>query len=207
MRWIFDLDHTLVDTDRFKADLAESFAACGVAPEQFWATLRASYAKPPHVGMHGIAKHLALLGPDAMGVTPADVLRELTTRANAHGSTYLYPDVLPQLQRLRAEGHTCHIVTLGDPDEQRLKFEATGLAAVCDSYVSTTEHDPALGKAPLVVHLVGDGAGAVNVNDSPREVLAVAAAAPKLRHFLIRRPNRPQAPDGPWVVATGLDQI
>lgn len=207
MRWIVDLDHTLVDTDRFKADLAASFAACGVVQDQFWATLKASYAKPPQVGMHGIAKHLTLLGSAATGVAPADVLRELTARTRARGAGLLYPDVLPVLQRLVARGDTVHVVTLGDPDEQRLKFEASGLAAVCASYVSTTEPNPALGKAPLVAALVGDGAGAMSVNDSPSETLAVAAKCTKLRHFLIRRPGRPPVADGPWVVAPGLDLV
>lgn len=207
MRWIVDLDHTLVDTDRFKADLAASFAACGVAQEQFWATLRASYAKPPHVGMHGIAKHLTLLGLAAAGVKPADVLRELAARTRARGAGLLYPDVLPVLQRLIARGDTVHVVTLGDPDEQRLKFEASGLAGFCASYVSTTAADPATGKALLVAAIVGDGRDAVNVNDSPREVSAVAARCPKLRHFLIRRPGRPEVLDGPWVVAPGLDLV
>ena len=208
MRILFGLDHTLFDTHFFKQDVALSFFRFGIPEEEFWSTFHLSHnADLDHKGTYSIEKHMKLLGDAVEGLTADQIFAELARRASMRGSGYLYPDVLPSLQQLYEQGIELHVLSLGAPNEQRLKFMASGIAPYCKSFHTTNLAEPRAGKLRLANSILNRKGVSITVNGLIPEVAAFEHEYLELRHFLIRRYNESTQLGGPGIVVQNLFEV
>ncbi len=185
LRFIFDLDRTIFDTQRYADDQASSFADFGLHRERFFATIPAAYTIEGRAG-YSVEQHLRILGNEMSDVSPEAIRSAMRKRARTYSHGYAYPDVRDTLQQLADERIPTHIVTLGVPSEQQFKYEVSGLAPYITSFTCTRRGDARLGKIPAMATVAHPGDTTIHVNDSPSEIKSAAQAFPAMQHFLIQ---------------------
>lgn len=111
-----DLDHTLIDTDAYKDELARSLRPFGVTRAKFFADYKA-------VRMQGFA-----IGPLIKRLIRDEakqkVARAALLRASRTAGLFLYPDVLPFLRAMRRKNVRLILYSWGDRAFQNLKLKS-----------------------------------------------------------------------------------
>lgn len=183
---LLDFDHTLFDTDRFFwEDVRQAVLDLGIDPQRWEDAYEAVWPTG-----YSLAKHLKDLGASPAGAARAlEVLR----RRFRDLRPYLFPDVLPFLERARARGTGLILLSFGDPGWQAFKVGGAGIGPYFRSVLTTRSENS---KAEALAS-VADGAGTLAaVDNSPAELDAMRERCPSLRTYLINRvpPDRGEAP-------------
>jgi FMN phosphatase YigB (HAD superfamily) len=134
--FLFDVDNTLIDNDRVKADFATGIAAALGAEQagRFWAIYEDVRHERDFVDL---PLTLERLDQELRGDAGVVVVRELVL--GYPFETALYPDALEVLAHVQSAGPAA-IVTDGDPVYQPAKIERAGLAAAVDGRVFVYTH-------------------------------------------------------------------
>jgi phosphoglycolate phosphatase-like HAD superfamily hydrolase len=179
--FILDFDHTLFDTDRFFwVDLRAAFARWAIDAAQW----EASYAEVWPTG-YSLEKHLDVLARKG-GVTDAAVAAMRRTLDESFGDlrAYLFADVEPFLDRLRAEQIPCFLVSFGDPTWQSTKVTRAGLVPFFREIFFTGRVQS---KAEVVESLAGRFPQLTVVDNDPRELDLIKACRPQVETLWMTR--------------------
>ena len=180
---IFDLDHTLFQTNLLKQDIASVFIQHGESEVDFWKTFYDSYTSPfgGTNGYYSIDRHL-LLGNYRSMVEKKRLKRQLIDVIHQRGSGYLFDDVLVTLQALRVGGHRLVLLSKGDEELQHLKVVVTGI----ESYFHTI-HFVRKDKRPIFKKIISEQDATINVNDHHNELRWAKQIAPTVKNIYIQR--------------------
>ncbi len=128
---IFDLDHTLFQTDILKQDIQDVFSTFGIKGDIFWDSFYKAYdINPNELGCYSPQKQLQVLGLTEKIPLVMDAV--ITIMKNRNGG-YLYADVISSLHMFKNMGEVMVIVTKGDKNFNALKIEAAGLNQFCSA--------------------------------------------------------------------------
>jgi len=183
MTVIFDLDHTLLDTEAFKASLSAALSALGPSPERVTETYVETVGREDGAYDYDPDVHIGLLAadiPGSVGLKEAHRAVEGTVRRIGE---HLFPGVAELLDALRDRGVRLVLLTMGNEAWQRRKIAASGLRRFFDAVrtVSADKH--------AVIEEYADGGTTVVVNDNGAEIDAMAAVAPEFRYVVKRGPK------------------
>lgn len=124
---IFDLDHTLFDTDILKKDFCGIFGKHGICQEDFYKTFYESYNVDPEThGCYHFDKHCRIL-ENISEQEKEEIKKELAHAIFSRGKSFLFSDTIPVLNYFKNCGEKLVLVTKGVDDFQNLKLKATGL--------------------------------------------------------------------------------
>ena len=130
--FIIDFDDTLFNTHIFKFARRDAIVKIGVSEQTFWDT----YAEARN-GVDGIfhysderhAEALALHGID-YGVAVGS-LRAVTTRAE----DFIFSGATSLLSTIKAKGHELVLLSLGDPEFQKIKVDGSKITSFFDRII------------------------------------------------------------------------
>lgn len=176
---IIDFDDTLLDTQALKLALIAALTAVGVSQEDIdWSYKTAHNTSDGHYTYsHGRrAEVLAERGYDQTQVLMA--LEAVTAPASVR--QYLLPGALELLEGLQALGHQLVLLSLGDPDFQKLKVVGAGIGEYfAEQYLISSDKKSVIAglmKNPESSHWF--------INDKIDESLDLAQAFPELKIIL-----------------------
>jgi FMN phosphatase YigB (HAD superfamily) len=182
LRVILDLDHTLLNTTALKAELGLEMAELGVDAETFWNTYAKTVKSVPGQYDYDPARHAGLLA-SAKGVDAAEAEQRLTAvfdRAEA----FLYPDVKPFLEHLRARGYKRTIFTFGNRAIQQRKIDHLHLGELLDSVIVTEQE-----KRTVALAFEEAERSWIFVNDNANELISLKTLFPAAHFLHLHRPN------------------
>lgn len=199
---IFDLDHTLFNTNLLKKDFEFFFISRGVKPEIFWQTFNEAYdLDPSEPGCYSIEKQLQLLAGFGNFNQP-EIKAGLKQVVFDHGKEYVHQDVFPVFDQLKSQNQRLFLITKGSESFQNLKLKATGLGQYFEK-IFITKGD----KIEFLKSLAANQTEVININDHPDEMAAATRAVPKLVNILIRRPYQDIPSDISFMLVRGLDEV
>ncbi|OGY45534.1 MAG: hypothetical protein A2729_01975 [Candidatus Buchananbacteria bacterium RIFCSPHIGHO2_01_FULL_39_14] len=182
---IFDLDNTLFNTPLLKKDFERIFSKHKLSGPKFWQTFYSAYdIKPKAKGCYSIDKHFLALSNFFKPKEKIKIKKELIKAIHCRGRGYLYPDVIPTLNRLKQNKKPIYLITKGEKDFQNLKIKATNIGSYFRKiYIVKNDKVPAFKK--IVKNL-----SAVSVNDRLEELLLVKKQLPKVKSIFIKRKHQ-----------------
>ena len=133
MYLFLDIDHTLLNTHRFKKDLATCAGDLGVTPRVFWKTYRALRKK----GAFDAETFLHYL-PPSFFPRRRGIAKRLT-KVIEHVERYMYHDASFFLEWAKREGHTVVLYTYGKRSVQLQKINALRRRHTIYEWVITTD--------------------------------------------------------------------
>jgi len=174
---VLDFDDTLFEAKRLKQDIFSLF-------EKEFRIARAVvedvYTQSKHGG-YSMEKHAALLQAQAPDVS-ADKIRTAMEAFYTTMQGYVFPDVLPVLERLKAKGVELILLTYGEHDFQSRKIAGTGLAQLCEKVVITTD-----AKSAAVKELFRDTHHMVTVDNTIEHLNDIKSALSEVETIAIDR--------------------
>ncbi len=176
-----DFDHTLFHTDEFfHIDVRQSFLRLGIDATEW----EQSYAAVWPTG-YTLEKHVEEVSRRSGGNLPLEKMRRVLQKSFSDLRRYLFPDVLPFLQRAKNNGMRLYLISFGDREWQRYKVSACAVSVYFDGmfFAATTG-----GKITLVQEQVKGFAGpALVVDNNPTDLDLIRDQAPETRTYHINR--------------------
>lgn len=197
IRVFYDLDRTLYDDDRMKADVWDDLIRGGIPRER----VDAAYAATAAEGFT-FERHLRKLG------LPENVVRSKADQFYGwfRDERFLYPDVAPEFER-QGERSESILLTYGYPPYQMMKFE--GLASINRRFKNRhyvwrneTKGD--------IIRGYGEHPQTVFVDDEPKHLEDVLRKAPCVHAVrIVRRSDAPSHQNDAhvWPVIHSLDEL
>jgi len=190
---VFDLDHTLFNTDFLKRDFCDVFSRCGVPEDTFWQTFHQSYdMNPSEPGTYAIEKHLTIV-PSLTSKKKTEIHEALVNTVMSRGVQYLYPEVLAVLAELK-QNHDLYLVTKGNDSFQKLKISATNIGHLFKEIFIVSQT-----KEQVLKKITAGKGRVINVNDRHDELSSVRNAFANVYSVLIRRQRNDQQTDLPVI--------
>ena len=183
MKFLFDLDYTLLDTEKFKnALIAAIVSVGGPSEEDCQSAFRAVTEK---TGMFDVDSFFHELKDTFFGDQVAIEARAAFDRVLTETAQYVYPEAKELLEALRKhDGASVDLMTFGNEAWQRAKVEHSGLAELFDETIYTDKdkgerlRDAGRGQDLVIV-----------VNDNGEEIQRMIAAAPEYTYILKKGPK------------------
>lgn len=198
MTIILDLDNTLFNTKMLKEDIRRVFGHYKVSDSAFWKTLKQSYdVEKSSAGCYSVEKHLSLL--PQLKSQNTNIKNDVNAIMRERGASYLYPDVIPFLNKVRSLNSRTVLITLGDPGLQRIKLEVTKLANRFDHISIVT------GSKLDVIKNEAAGQPVININDHIDEMLAIQNLA-RIKNILIQRDEKIKIKFSPFPIIKKLEE-
>lgn len=123
---IIDFDDTLFNTQALKPALTAALVAIGVAPEDADWSYKAAYSTADGRYTHSHERRAEMLAQ--RGYDQAQALAALqAVTATPAIQQYVLPGAIELLEGLRALGQPLVLLSLGDPDFQKLKVDGAGI--------------------------------------------------------------------------------
>ena len=171
---VFDLDYTLLRTERLKTILA---ASLGIAVEQFESDSSRLFKKSRR--HYSLRTHAMECRVGSWESLRDQVAAEIETRR----SLLLFEESLPLLNACREAGATVELMTRGDREFQEFKVRALGLEGFFDRvyYVEGP-------KAEEVVRYRSKESDVVFINDNAEELQGILDVLPGARGLLVSGP-------------------
>lgn len=196
---VFDLDYTLLDTERFKEALAEAFAACGIGRAEFDRTYGMTVSARPPEYDYDIDRHISLAAK-SLTCGAGELKRSVTEMLRTAGR-YLYPGAREMLKSLRSREARLVLLTLGNESWQRSKVEQSGISELFDEIVTV-----GAGKENAVGGIAQGHEKVFVVNDNVDEMVKMRGSHPSFVYIVKRGPKGlPEDLDMP--VCDSFDEI
>ena len=199
---IFDLDHTLFNTDILKKDFKRVFLSHGFSEKDFLETFKKAYdIEPKTKGCYSIDKHLSILSQ--FDRKQKELIKDQLLKIMARrGTGYLYRDTIPLLKKLRTAGVSMVLVTKGNSTFQKLKLSVAKL----DSYFREIHIIPD-DKVHIIKKFYKNKT--ININDRKDELQQSKKAFPNLVCILVERNNKKnkQQRMGGVITVSNLGQV
>lgn len=179
---IFDLDHTLFDTNTFRRDLFNLLLKnSGILQK----TLLASYDNYTKTGRnYSLGGHMAFLRDHYGNTLSKKKTAEVKEFLHSSLKKYLNKEALPALRELQTMGYKLLLLTKGDPYFQRIKIKQSGLDEIFKNNFFISRGD----KIRTLLRLGLDKA-AYFINDNYQETASVQARFVSFRCILYLRPD------------------
>jgi phosphoglycolate phosphatase-like HAD superfamily hydrolase len=179
--YFLDFDHTLFHTDQFfHVDVRNSFLRFGIDPAKW----EESYAAVWPTG-YSLEKHAVEAARRSGGELPVEAMKRVLRDSFSNLDAYVFPDVVPFLQRAKKSGAPLYLVSFGDPEWQRYKVSASHLSSYFDGLFLTSAEG---GKARLILDQAKRIRHALGVVDNnPAELDSIKDLAPQTRTFWMNR--------------------
>lgn len=179
--FFLDFDGTLFDTISFRKSVLPFLEQTGVSVAEWHAAYEAI-----REGNYSLSKHIAEMNRKRGGqLVPASFEADFY-RTFADVKQFVYPDVVPFLERAKREGAQLFLLTWGDSKWQGFKVRASGLAPFFEAIHFT----PALGEKgkPLGQECSRRVYGRIiAVDDTKEELDGIKKAQPRAITYLISR--------------------
>jgi FMN phosphatase YigB (HAD superfamily) len=181
-----DVDHTLLDTDRFwHVDFRGDLVRLGVDLAK-WDT---SYGEVWKTG-YSLESHVRTYFGLYFGSGDRDAIERLIRDKYSDLSRYLFPDVLEMLNSWKSRGATLAVLSFGSPKWQNFKLYASGIYSIFNTiHITATDGG---GKAGVVKRRAGDFDHVVVIDNDPRELDAIQFDAPTVQTVWINRVPSPE---------------
>lgn len=176
-----DFDHTLFQTDEFfHLDVRQSFLRLGIDAAEW----EQSYAAVWPTG-YSLEKHAEEISHRTRGRLPLEEMKRVLQETFSDLRRYLFPDVLPFLERANKDGTSLYLVSFGEPEWQRYKVSACAVSRYFDGMFFATTPG---GKSALVQELVKGFSGNVfAVDNNPVDLDLIRDQAPEIRTYHMNR--------------------
>lgn len=189
---IFDFDHTLLDTHRFKEAIVGAIAVFGPAKEEVRnAHERSMGRREDRTGIYDPDRHIELLRESFPDDESMQKARTAIDGVLESTGDFLYPGVEGFLGRLKARGYRLILLTFGNEEWQKKKVGNSGISGYFDDVIATSGS-----KGEVLKEIACGGEPVFVVNDNPRETRDMMEEAPEL-HYVIKC--------GPKCMDDGLD--
>src|SRR5712692_1317556 len=176
-----DFDHTLFHTDEFfHVDVRRSFLRLGIDATEW----ERSYAAVWPTG-YTLEKHVEEVFRHSGRQLPLEEMKRILHNSFSDLRRYLFPDVLPFLQRAKGNGTRLYLLSFGDCEWQRYKVSACAVSAYFeDMFFAATPG----GKSRLVQEEVKGAAETVLVVDNNSADLdLIRDQAPAIQTYYMNR--------------------
>ena len=181
---IFDLDYTLLDTKRFKIDLAN---ALGISLDVFNDSYRqfiSNDGTEQRKTRYVLNEHLDyLIKSGAVKVGEKKQLEIRVEEFLKRIDNYLFADAEDVLKNLKDRGHKLILATFGNPEWHQLKVGNLSIKKYFDQIIITDKD-----KSPLIEFLKKNNEETVIVNDNAGETIAMQEALGHCQIILIAGP-------------------
>ncbi|HVY72584.1 MAG TPA: HAD family hydrolase [Candidatus Paceibacterota bacterium] len=187
-RLYLDFDMTLIDTDgRFSEDF---FRACraAYAPEMQWYLWANAAARAMKDGCYTLERHAREIrcADAGLRITQMCLEKQMATTFGDM-STYVYEDVVPTLERARANGWEVALLSWGDLEWQMHKVRACGLLPYFEGRIHISEYPGE--KDRFIKQHSGPNDTIIFVDDKSMELDAVHNADLPVTTWQINRPS------------------
>ena len=171
---VFDLDDTLIDTQKIKKILFDYAGSLGCSGKQ----IKSMYMEIRDKGFT-LEKYASVLA-DIAHRPIKEILAEIRAEIMNHKDELVYKDAMDFLELCKSLGIKLHLFTFGSSVWQAEKIEFLGLKKYFDQTVSTDNE--AKGKMEELSKIVGKGAGddIVLFNDKLKEIVTALERYPKM---------------------------
>ena len=184
-----DFDHTLFHTDEFfHVDVRQAFLALRIDAKEW----EQSYAAVWPTG-YTLEKHAEEVSRQSGSQLPLKEMKSILQNSFSDLRRYLFPDVIPFLQRAKENGTRLYLLSFGDCEWQRYKVSACAVSAYFeDMFFATTPG----GKSRLVREQVKTIREVVLVVDNnPVDLDLIRDQAPAVRTCHMNRvPDHMRSP-------------
>jgi len=184
MTIIFDLDYTLLDTARFKKDIASVLEQCGITEERFLEAYAENVEKGELIRDFDALRYVTALRGD-LTCTEAEAAAKIGDLSE-NMNEYFFPNAEWLLEKLKAEGHSLKLLTHGNIEWQKKKIANTGIKDVFDEIIYAPENKDDMKDALEVAE-----APVVMVNDHGREIDALGMIFPAFHMIAVKGPKPP----------------
>jgi FMN phosphatase YigB (HAD superfamily) len=187
--YFLDFDHTLFNTDEFfHVDVRNAFLSLGIDP----ALWEQSYAAVWPSG-YTLEKHAGEVLRRSGSPLPLHEMQRILRNSFSDLRRYLFPDVLPFLQKAKRNAARLSLLSFGDPEWQRYKAQASHLGDYFDEMFFTASEG---GKARLVQeHAKKIAKRVVVVDNDPTELDLVKDLEPGIETYWMNRvPDEMRSP-------------
>lgn len=179
--FIIDFDDTLFDTQAFKTARVNKLEELGVSEERFWQTYKEAY----HDEEGGLflynderhSKALAKRGFDESAVSGAFKF------VNSDIKSFLFSDTIDFLEQLKQTGDKLILLSLGDPEFQKMKVYGAGVDKYFDDIYTQNAGKESVIESILNNQKQGGQVWLINdkIEESKRLVLQFPSLKPVLR--------------------------
>jgi len=174
---IFDLDHTLLDTHRFKNGLAK---ALGISEQVFTDTYKKQFLDREKV--YNIDEHILMLLKKGYIETTEKIKEQIKILFSAIDD-YLFPEAEQILKDAKKRGHRLILLTYGSVSWQKRKVADLKIKHYFDKIIFTDCE-----KSTEIEFLKHLPESVVIVNDNAREALMIKEALGRGKIFLVKGP-------------------
>jgi phosphoglycolate phosphatase-like HAD superfamily hydrolase len=121
--YFLDFDHTLFNTDQFfHVDVRGAFLRFGIDPMDW----ELSYSAVWPAG-YSLDKHAEEVSRRSGRVIPLEEMKQVLRNSFSDLRRYVFPDVMPFLQRAKKNRARLYLLSFGNPEWQHYKVAASGL--------------------------------------------------------------------------------
>jgi FMN phosphatase YigB (HAD superfamily) len=174
---IFDFDNTLFSAKKWVKAIIADFKKAGV-PEEIYS--RTFYASKDEIGYRPEVQ-FKLIKKELPGVDISK-LEEIFERQTKETKKYLYPDVLPFLEKA-GKTTKLYLITYGHRDVQEAKLEGCGIKPFFEKIMIVETPD----KVSAMRQIIEGNERAVFVEDSPKALIEAKSAFPNIVTVRINR--------------------
>jgi hypothetical protein len=195
MRFIFDLDYTLLNTEAMRESFRHILAdAMSVTKDQFESAEEAATAHDTLFNLDRFLHALLPLSDDR------DRAREYIDSVMENGDRFLYSDAIQELHRLAQHQHELVLLTFGDKAWQQYKIEHTQIPQLIPriEYVDT--------KKSHAVDLF-NAQDIVCINDKGTEIDELNEAFPHVTYVWVARQGDPYSTIPPKSAHIQVNQL
>ena len=168
MKFIIDLDRTLIDTDQFREDIIELAEGHAITREEFGIAYKGDDAKKVCFTPEKLSDGLS----EKLGGEKAEFEQQIYSLFSEKNKSYFYEGAIDFLQKLRAKGQMI-LLTRGNQEFQKFKIEHLALKDFFDEVV--VDHQP---KEEICHRWNVEGEEVVFVNDNEEEIKLLKGKCP-----------------------------
>ncbi len=180
--FIIDMDNTLIDTDRFRADRLQALAPLGVTKEIYWETY--GEVRKDEAGMfrYNDVRHAAALVKHGF---PGEEILDILSAVTARLGDYVFSDTFEFLEAVRKYKETMILLSLGASSFQEQKVKITGVGEYFDRVFIVDDTKVHVLKNFLAQNgYDGDSEMIWFINDKVEETKEILQELPRLRGIL-----------------------
>lgn len=180
--FIIDFDDTLFSTHAFKKARFESLQKLGVSEEEQVETYREARNSSDGLFTYSNQRHADAL--ERRGFDGVTVMTALEETTGDRLKTFLFPDTIDFLERIKGIGEPMVLLSLGDPSFQELKVVGSGVAPYFDRRFMVQES-----KVHIIQELLDVGEKEEEmwfINDKVGETLLIKEKFPQL-HIVLKK--------------------
>ncbi len=180
--YIFDFDHTMFNTNAMRAAFQmELLKHCGITAEQY---KNAEAVATANGALYSLEAHISALSAD---IDTQERARAVAESIVQRMSEWVYPDVLPALDVLRAKKARLILLSFGNHDWQTLKIAHSGLM----DFFDTIEIVEGSKTEPVHLFEAEEGGQISCINDRSSEINELFQAFPHVIYDWITREHTP----------------